>query len=280
MIYCKEHALPGMIDIKNKKCGTDGCKINANYGLPGYRATKCNQHKNNDMLIHPNKKCSKNSCKYLAIFGITKREHCEDHKQINEINLVHKKCKTCGLIDIVNEKGECKDHDPGLMHRGYLQKQKRVKTLIEKENKHKIVSYDRMIDSKCNNKRPDFVFDAGKHFVVLEVDEEQHKRTSYTQECEDIRMLEVLQALGMSTIFIRYNPDDFKNKEGKKVKITQKERESQLIKYLDMCMKEEPKNETEMLRVIYLFYDEFEIAKQAQIEVLKLPAIFKFDTKK
>ena len=279
-IYCKEHAPAGFMDVKHKKCTTLDCKIRASYGIPGNKPTKCSQHKEINMLPYPTKRCTEKECKELALFGVTKQEHCEKHKQSYEINLVHKKCKICGLIDVVNQEGNCQDHDNSLMNRGYLQKQKRIKVLIENSTKYKIFSYDKVIDAKCNNKRPDFVFDATTHFIVLEVDEHQHKRYTYTQECEDIRMLEVLQSIGMSTIFIRYNPDDFKDKEGKKVKITQKERESQLLKYLDMCIQSKPNNETEMLRVLYLFYDEFEVTKQAQIEILKLPAIFKFESKK
>ena len=122
-------------------------------------------------------------------------------------------------------------------------------------------------------------FDATTHFVVLEVDEFQHKRTSYTQECEDIRMLTILQDLGMPTIFLRYNPDDYKDKVNKTIKISQKERETQLLKYLDMCMQTKPKDESEYLRVIYLFYDEFEISKQATIDPLKVSDITKYKEK-
>ena len=132
-------------------------KHKSKYGIPGNKANRCATHKENGMITSPTKKCSQKDCKEIALFGEYSPNHCEKHKQPNEIDLVQKKCITCGLIDIVNQKGECKDHDPSLMNRGYLKKQKRIKILIETESKHKIYSYDKVIDSKCSAKRPDFV---------------------------------------------------------------------------------------------------------------------------
>ena len=103
---------------------------------------------------------------------------------MDEIDLIQQKCKMCGLIDIVNGDGICKDHDEELMKRKYLCKQKRIKYVLENNFEYKIMSYDKIIDSNCNKKRPDFVFDLSTHFIVLEVDEYQHTKKSYTPECE------------------------------------------------------------------------------------------------
>lgn len=58
--------------------------------------------------------------------------------------------------------------------------------------------------------RPDFLFDCGTHFVVLEVDENAH--AGYT--CELARMVNITSTLGMSTVFVRYNPDGYKPARG------------------------------------------------------------------
>lgn len=69
-------------------------------------------------------------------------------------------------------------------------------------------SVDRVVDRSCNRRRPDFVWDAGSHYVVLECDEHQHR--AYPGDCEHRRMWEVAQQLGLPTIFLRYNPDNYK----------------------------------------------------------------------
>jgi very-short-patch-repair endonuclease len=53
-----------------------------------------------------------------------------------------------------------------------------------------------------------FLYDCKTHYVVLEVDEEQHRGKTY--ECDQKRMWEIAQSLGMPSIFIRYNPDKYK----------------------------------------------------------------------
>lgn len=82
-------------------------------------------------------------------------------------------------------------------------------------NEYKYESCDRMIEhGVCFSYRHDFVFDCGTHFVVLEVDEGQHR--GYDTKCEDIRMINVYQSLGLTTKFIRYNPDAYKMGKNKK----------------------------------------------------------------
>ncbi|CAG8654587.1 3501_t:CDS:1, partial [Funneliformis caledonium] len=53
----------------------------------------------------------------------------------------------------------------------------------------------------------DFVIDADIYKVILKVDEYQHKKRKYN--CEVKRMWNIMQALGISTLFICYNPDSY-----------------------------------------------------------------------
>ena len=65
----------------------------------------------------------------------------------------------------------------------------------------------------CGRSRPDVVYDLGTHIVIVEIDEHQHKNTSYTPRCEQIRMAKITD--GYRTVpgavipvyFIRFNPD-------------------------------------------------------------------------
>lgn len=70
----------------------------------------------------------------------------------------------------------------------------------------KYISHDQ---GTYGRERPDFVFDAVTHMIVVEIDEDQHKY--YPCECEQIRMINISQSLGMPTIFIRYNPDKYQS---------------------------------------------------------------------
>lgn len=175
------------------------------------------------------------------------------------------------MPSIVNEKGECGYHDPLLLNRSKLQKQTRIKNLLD-EYKINIYSYDKIVDfGICNKRRPDLVIDCKTHFVVVEVDENQHKY--YNDECEKIRMLEILQSLGLPVIFIRYNPDTYKPKLNSS-EFNLKYREKLLIECINTCMINIPENEEHYLRIIYLFFDNYELDTTYKLIDIKLPSYF------
>jgi hypothetical protein len=85
--------------------------------------------------------------------------------------------------------------------------------------------------------------------IVLEVDENQHK--SYEYECEYIRMINICQALGISTIFIRYNPDSYRDINKKICGPTKNKRKYTLLE----CIKYANEIPSNFCEVIYLYYD-------------------------
>jgi len=100
--------------------------------------------------------------------------------------------------------------DPNRFNTFRLAKQTRVKQHLNATTiaGYKYVSYDRVIDDGvCGKERPDFLFEAWSHYVVLEVDENQHKDRQ--ELCECTRMVNISQGLGMPTVFVRYNPDEY-----------------------------------------------------------------------
>ena len=276
-IRCIIHKEEKMLNVVTKKCNDEKCERFAYYGIPGNTISKCIIHKSEGMIFKSGTKCkfindNDKKCKKYALYGRFKPLHCEDHKEDNEINLVLKNCKLCGLSSIVNEKGECSYHDPTLLKKSYLLKQNRVKTLME-DNKFIIYSYDKQIDGGiCNRKRPDIIIDFMTHFIVIEVDENQH--CGYDNDCEKIRMLEISQSLGMPVIFIRYNPDKYKpdyKEETKEIKL--KDREKILIDCINKCQKNTPK-ENGYLRIIYLFFDNYTLDRNYVLDTIKLPQLF------
>ena len=214
--FCAAHGEDGMVDVRNKRCETDGCETIANFGLPGHQATRCKAHILEHMTAQPRKRCSVSKCDAIAVWGVGKARHCEQHKEPTDRNLVERRCVSCGLLDILDPASKCGTCDPNEFNRRALAKQRRVKLYLDA---HGFVckSYDVRVDNGvCGNERPDFVYESvsGGHVVVLEVDEDQHK--GRPEQCECTRMVNVSQSLGLPTVFLRYNPDRFKTDKTRK----------------------------------------------------------------
>ena len=132
--------------------------------------------------------------------------YCAKHKQDDDINLIERKCKSCELPEILNDKQLCTFCEPTKFLGFRLGKQKDVKNYLD-ANGFVYDSYDEAIlYEDCNLKqRPDFVFKCNMHNIVLEVDENGHRNNN--ELCECTRMINISQAFMIQTIFIRYNPD-------------------------------------------------------------------------
>ena len=264
-LYCNQHKLPGMIDVKNKTCQEPGCSTQPSYGIPGHPPTYCAQHsKNKEGIIkNPRSICNNNKCRELALYGLSTPLHCEDHKEKKELNLVERKCVNCELFDVLDKNKKCMDCDPTNFKVKRLYKQNKIKHLLDAKG-FKYTQSDITIDNaKCGKERPDFLFDCKTHQLILEVDENQHRERAC--ECEQTRMVNITNSLGMPTVFLRYNPDDYKVKN-KKVKTSDKQRHETLIRWLKYYMKTPPTSQKEFLRVIYMYYDGFEKEKFERCE--------------
>jgi hypothetical protein len=76
---------------------------------------------------------------------------------------------------------------------------------------------DKKVQDGCSRRRPDLFLDMGSHVIIVEVDENQH--TEYDCSCENKRLMEISQDVGhRPIIFIRFNPDDYTDQSGTKVK--------------------------------------------------------------
>jgi hypothetical protein len=76
---------------------------------------------------------------------------------------------------------------------------------------------DKRIQDGCSRRRPDLLLDMGSHIIIVEVDENQHN--DYDCSCENKRLMEISQDVGHRPIvFIRFNPDEYTNEKGKKIK--------------------------------------------------------------
>lgn len=120
-------------------------------------------------------------------------------------------------------------------------------------NDIKYESHDKITDIRCSLKRPDFVIDYGFYKVVLEVDENQHR--SYPCECERSRMIQIHQDIGMNVVFIRFNPDVYRDHENKLIR-SYTGRERKLLQLLKSLKNTTKRNH--YLEVIHLYYAEFD----------------------
>ena len=113
--------------------------------------------------------------------------------------------------------------------------------------------HDSIVIDGCSKKRPDFLITTEWGNIILEVDENQHKRKNYPCDCEITRMKQIYQDVGCEyLLFIRYNPDNYislSNKPWPDIK-----RHEYLVKIINSYINNKPKDN---ISVIYLFYDHF-----------------------
>lgn len=255
-LYCLEHKLDVMVDVKHKTCSEKLCKSRPTFNIPGHSPAFCTKHKKEGYIKNPTRKCS--SCNSISIFGKNSNdgaEHCYLHKEDDEINLIERKCSECEMTYILNEYGICDYCDPRTREK-VIRKEIVIKNLLDKNN-IKYNSHDRTIENGnrlvCGQRRPDFLFDCNEYFLCLEVDENQHRVENYSCECK--RMFEIVGSIGMPVFFLRYNPDSFKNIDGRKSRISTSKRHDILLRAVKSLLECPPKDESEFIRIRYLFYD-------------------------
>jgi len=143
-------------------------------------------------------------------------------------------------------------------------KELKVVTLLKNEIEQAFHSLDRPLESACNRKRPDIVYDCNTHLVIVEIDERQHRYYS----CERRRLLEVVQSAGMPTFWIRYNPDEFMsmNDLGEQLRVFESERHKVLVRWIRHAIASSPDGISDFIRVVYLFYDGYRSGSHTEVE--------------
>jgi hypothetical protein len=227
-LYCKKHKSDEDIDVAHLKdlCKHEECGSRKYYGIPGYSPEYCEKHKLPNMVPNPTKIKGVNykTCEYCAYKIHPKQDYCDG-------------CK----VYIETKKTEKRKN-----------KELAVKSVLEANSI--TFTHDLTVKDGCSKKRPDFIITTNWGLIILEVDEFQHNRVSYTEECEIVRMKQLYFDCGVENLlFIRYNPDSYKTTSDKP--IINKQREDLLVRYI--------KNNTTNINnftglgVIYLYYDGF-----------------------
>lgn len=115
------------------------------------------------------------------------------------------KCTSCKLFPYYKKENLlCSYCDPN-NKKIYGLKEMKVVNFLQSKNITFI--HNKSVGFECGNYRPDVLIDCNTHFIVVEIDENQHE--SYNNNCEMARMNNIYIALGLPVVFLRYNPDKF-----------------------------------------------------------------------
>ncbi len=227
------------------------------------QATHCTAHKNTNDFIKCRQypRCKGDSkCKERPVYSSgTYPERCEAHHLETDTNVIEKPCSSCGLSYFIPiTLTTCINCSEFIKIRAARQKYKEetIAGVFTKANIPCV--HDRIPAGSCNKYRPDFIIDCATHFVIVEVDENQH--SNYECECEQRRMINIAQDVGggLPVRFIRYNPDKYKDHAGKAKTGNPSSRHTKLLEVVAACRQHVPDRP---ISAIYLFYDGYDANK-------------------
>ena len=211
-----------MIDVCHDRCF---CKIALpNFNYPGLKSKYCSLCKLEGMIDVSHIKCI--VCKItqpVYNYEGLKPQYCVKCKNDNMIDVWHTKCKTLYCEIRVQDKYEgycfrCFIHmyPDRPVQKNYKTKEFSVVEYITNVFSDYTWITDKKIQEGCSLKRPDLLLDLGYQVIIIEVDENQHKK--YDCSCQNKRIMELSQDVGhRPIIFIRFNPDDYIDEIGNKI---------------------------------------------------------------
>jgi len=225
-IYCSTHKKDNMIDIKHQKCIHVSCKVRPSFNFGDkIKALYCGKHKLDGMIDIANRRCHVSGCLVRPNYNYDNEVtgiYCTSHKLDGMVDVINNRCLTPLCFTQPGHEGYCMrcfmyTFPDKPVARNYKTKEFSVVDYITKEIPEYVWITDKIIQDGCSKKRPDLLLDLGYQVIIVEIDENQHK--TYDCSCDNKRVMELSQDVGHRPIvFIRFNPDDYMNKEGQKVK--------------------------------------------------------------
>jgi hypothetical protein len=145
----------------------------------------------------------KSKCKECGGSALCKSTFCETRKNKNK--KYNGYCARCYIHLFPDEP----------ISRNYKTKEYAVLEFIRNTYPENTWVNDKTIDGGCSKKRPDIFLDLLTHSIIIEIDENQHKTYD---NCELKRINLLFQDLGdRHIVFIRFNPDDYLDKDNNKI---------------------------------------------------------------
>ena len=273
-------------------CEEEDCKEKAYWKYKDDKYAKfCKEHKKDEMIHirwceHNKIKSRCKECEGGSICEHNKiKSQCKEcgGSQICEHNKQKSKCKECGGSALCKSswcetrgnkkyKGYCLRC---FMHtfpakpvaRNYKTKERNVVERVKERYPNFDWICDKVIPDGCSKRRPDMFLDMGSYIIIVEIDENQHE--AYDSSCENKRIMQIWEDVGCrQMIFIRFNPDSYKDKEGKNITscwstnkqgilVIKKEKEwdkriNKLLEEIEYWSNNEPE---ELRTIRQLFYD-------------------------
>lgn len=264
--YCSECKTDEMINLLSKKCFCG--KSFPCFNFVDLKPEYCSECKTDKMINLNKKKCLK--CNLFPSFNYENEKeplYCSNCKEENMINIKHKKCKTenCYTCSNKNYKGYCANCFQHLFPTDPLTFQIRSKTKeiavrdfinsrFEGFQHDKPIWYNESVCDCTTKRRIDHRKLINDTILCIETDENQHK--SYSKTDEEERYNDIFMAFGGKFIFIRFNPDKYKDKNGKSCNPMLVNRLPILEDEINKQIKRiETGENTELLQVIELYYD-------------------------
>ena len=283
--YCNGNSICIHNKVKSKciQCG------GSNYCLHNIIKSSCIKCKGGSICIHNKRKIVCKECHGSSICIHNKeKRYCIDcgGSAICIHNKLKTQCKICGGASLCKismcESKRLSKYDGHCAFcyyhifpdkpnsRNYKTKERSVVEFIIDTFPEYTWITDKTINDGCSNRRPDLLLDLGYQVIIVEIDETQHK--SYEEICNNRRTMEISKDLDhRPIIFIRFNPDSYKDKNNKLINSCWKInkdglcslnnknewsiRLNKLKSTIEMWCNENNKSE-KTIKIEYLFYDE------------------------
>ena len=267
-MYCSLCKEGGMINVNSKKCSCG--KAHPSFNYEGEKAMYCSSCIKDGMIDVINKKCScdKAIIPCFNFEGETKAICCNSCIKDGMIDVKNKRCKgQDGLCTVrANPKykgycGFCFSHtfpkDPLTFQIRCKTKEIAVRDFIN--SNYEGFVHDKPLHThncECTHRRRiDHRILINDTMLCIETDEFQHK--GYDKDDEEIRYNDLYMMHGGKWIYIRFNPDKYKDKNGTTrnpaIGTRLRKLQQEIDKQLDRI--NNSKN-TELLEIIKLYYNE------------------------
>lgn len=271
-VFCAQHRLQNMVNINAKSCEYIDCKKIPNYNFISEKSGRfCKEHCLSTMVDVINKCCVFTGCIKQPCYnflGESKAIFCSQHKYINMVDVHNPKCKSSefclGTLGNTKYKGYCSPCYQHLFPSDPLTIQIRSKTKEIAVRDFINLNFEGFQHDKplwtgncdCTHRRRiDHRKLIGNTLLCIETDENQHK--GYKESNEEIRYDDLFMLHGGKFIFIRFNPDKFKDKNSKSVNPMLYTRLPMLKEEIEKQIKKiENEENTELIEIIKLYYDE------------------------
>lgn len=243
-----------------------GSRRKINYALPGFERTNCKDCKTDQMVNILAKKC--HCSKKCPSFGINGESatHCFDCKSSDMVAINKRTCKSdyCDISANKKYDGYCTHcfrnlfpNDQRTLTMRTHTKEEKVKKFIDENFQHFV--HDKPFYTKncdCSLKRRiDHYIIIRNTCLAIETDENQHRY--YNDGDEEARYNDLYMGFSGMFIYIRFNPDSYKDRNGEKQDPSIEVRLDRLkLEIEKQAQRIYNMDNKDLVEIIYLFYDQ------------------------